>query len=505
MASSNQPKAIQQATNPPPPGQRPEASNNNSQSNPLGLKIIHTYQQSQTTLRDWLWGVRLGKGSFGIARVATHKASKRKAVVKISSLRRDDFRRHCCPGTGREATVMKLLSGHPNIAKLYDYIETPDYGYIIQEFANGGNLHDYLYSKKREYALSASEALVFFKQLMFGIEYAHSFDISHCDIKPHNLVLDGRKRDRLKIIDWGLATVNYRLDGELHDAGFTTQAYSCPERYLRKKGFDAKKGDIWSCGVVLYELLCRTRPFKNWDSLRLGRFRIPPDMDPLVSDLIRKMLEVNPNKRITIAEIYRHPYFCQPTKVALPYSRPEHCSTLEISSLSPSPIDERFVKEIANLYIQNDLFKMAKERQYLIVKEELVREGPTLTKFVYNRLLAFSERPFIPSPPTPNVTSPAAFTTSYSKVTSTKSVMDDKSLRVIIEKQSPLSLSKPSILYSETECTQLVASEEKPKVSLMVALDLFKKPSIGAAGDFVTKIARKLSVRKWGCIPSSAS
>jgi len=154
----------------------------------------------------------------------------------------------------REAMAAGRLS-HPGIVSVYDYGEEGSTSYIVMEYAPGVALSD-LAGEGR--CLGAREASTLLRQLLDGLEYAHAHGVVHRDIKPSNLLIsaDGR----LKITDFGIA----RLDtGRLTRTGTPvgTPVYMAPEMYLGETG--DQRADLFSTGVVLYELLTGTLPFEG--------------------------------------------------------------------------------------------------------------------------------------------------------------------------------------------------------------------------------------------------
>lgn len=206
----------------------------------------------------------------------------------------------------REIVIMKLIE-HPNIMHLYDVWETSTELYLILEYVEGGELFDYLCSKGR---LSASEALGYFQQIITAIDYCHRFNIAHRDLKPENLLLDRDKN--IKVADFGMAIWQGADNMLLTACG--SPHYAAPE-VIMGKAYDGTASDIWSCGVILYALLAGRLPFDDEDlpvlleKVKIGRFTMPTDIDSRAQNLIRRMLQKDVTKRITIPEILRHPFY----------------------------------------------------------------------------------------------------------------------------------------------------------------------------------------------------
>lgn len=207
----------------------------------------------------------------------------------------------------REITVMKLVD-HPNVLKLLDVFEIETHIFLVMEFVDGCELFEYLVRRGK---LSDNEALDFFQQIICGLEYCHNRLICHRDLKPENLLLSARNRTLL-IADFGMTSLN--RPGSLLETSCGSPHYCSPSVISGEK-YDGLKADIWSCGVILYAMLTGRLPFDDDNIQRLllkvqgGRYRIPPEVPREAQSLIRSMLVVDPDKRITIAEIKKHPWF----------------------------------------------------------------------------------------------------------------------------------------------------------------------------------------------------
>ena len=135
-----------------------------------------------------------------------------------------------------------------------------------------------------------------------GIDYCHRFNICHRDLKPENLLLD---RDRnIKIADFGMAALE-RGD-KLLETSCGSPHYASPE-IVAGLNYHGASSDIWSCGIILFALLTGRLPFDDEDirtllaKVKIGKFNMPQELPHEAKDLIRRMLEVNPSKRITVS------------------------------------------------------------------------------------------------------------------------------------------------------------------------------------------------------------
>merc|ERR1711871_1313061 len=208
----------------------------------------------------------------------------------------------------REINILKLCT-HPHIIRLYEVIDTPSDIFVIMEYVPEAELFDYIVSRGR---LPADEARQFFHQIVSGIEYCHHHRVVHRDLKPENLLLDADKN--IKIADFGLSNVAH--DGDFLRTSCGSPNYAAPE-VISGNLYAGAEVDVWSCGVILYALLCGTLPFDDesipnlFKKIKSGMYSLPSHLSQLSRDLILRMLVVSPNLRITIPEIRKHPWFLQ--------------------------------------------------------------------------------------------------------------------------------------------------------------------------------------------------
>ncbi|KAM9850802.1 serine/threonine-protein kinase SIK1 [Aulostomus maculatus] len=243
----------------------------------------------------------LGKGNFAVVKLAKHKVTKTQVAIKIIDKTR--LNPSNLEKIYREVQIMKLLN-HPHIIKLYQVMETKDMLYIVTEYAKNGEMFDYLTSNGR---MSENEARKKFWQILTAVDYCHRHHIVHRDLKTENLLLDANMN--IKLADFGFG--NFYNAGEPLSTWCGSPPYAAPEVFEGKE-YEGPQLDIWSLGVVLYVLVCGSLPFDGPSLPALkqrvteGRFRIPFFMSQDCENLIRKMLVVDPAKRISVAQIKQH-------------------------------------------------------------------------------------------------------------------------------------------------------------------------------------------------------
>jgi 5'-AMP-activated protein kinase catalytic alpha subunit len=182
--------------------------------------------------------------------------------------------------------------------------------YMVLEFVNGGELFDRIATKRK---LSEQEGRRLFQQLIDGVSYCHGKGVFHRDLKPENVLVD--RKGNIKISDFGLSALPQHLggDGLLHTTCGSPN-YIAPE-VLQNRGYDGSLSDIWSCGVILYIMLVGYLPFDDRNMVVLyqkifkGDTQIPEWLSPGAQDLLRKILEPDPRKRLNMEQIKTHEWF----------------------------------------------------------------------------------------------------------------------------------------------------------------------------------------------------
>jgi len=245
----------------------------------------------------------IGRGNYAVVKLARHRVTKTDVAIKIIDKTQLDEAN--LKKVYREVQILKMLD-HPNIIKLYQVMETTNMLYLVSEYAPNGEIFDYIAKNGR---LAEPEARIKFWQIIHAVDYCHRKGIVHRDLKAENLLLDGRMK--IKIADFGFG--NFFHPNEELCTYCGSPPYAAPEVFEGKK-YCGPEIDIWSLGVVLYVLVCGSLPFDgdNLHALRdrviSGRFRIPYFMSSECENLIRKMLVLDPKKRLTIGQISEHPW-----------------------------------------------------------------------------------------------------------------------------------------------------------------------------------------------------
>ncbi|KAM9298861.1 serine/threonine-protein kinase SIK2 [Gastrophryne carolinensis] len=255
----------------------------------------------------------LGKGNFAVVKLARHRITKTEVAIKIIDKSQLDAVN--LEKIYREVQIMKMLD-HPHIIKLYQVMETKNMLYLVTEYAKNGEIFDYLANHGR---LNESEARRKFWQILSAVEYCHSRNIVHRDLKAENLLLDNHMN--IKIADFGFG--NFYKTGEPLATWCGSPPYAAPEVFEGQQ-YEGPQLDIWSMGVVLYVLVCGALPFDGptlpilRQRVLEGRFRIPYFMSEECEHLIRRMLVLEPSKRLSIVQIKEHKWMMTEVPVHRP-------------------------------------------------------------------------------------------------------------------------------------------------------------------------------------------
>ena len=195
---------------------------------------------------------------------------------------------------------------HKNIVQLLDTFETQKHIIFVMELCSGGDLLNYVRKRRK---LSEDYAKVLFKQIIEALDYCHKLNILHRDIKLDNIILDSE--GIIKVGDFGVSKIINPKQTMYDQCG--TPAYIAPE-ILRDKGYKGFGTDIWSSGVVLYAMLYGTVPFRAQDMNELhdmivkAKYSLKSEISEEARDILKKILEFDPRKRLTIVQILNHPW-----------------------------------------------------------------------------------------------------------------------------------------------------------------------------------------------------
>eukprot|EP00310_Coccolithus_braarudii_P021903 CAMPEP_0183343852 /NCGR_PEP_ID=MMETSP0164_2-20130417/9670_1 /TAXON_ID=221442 /ORGANISM="Coccolithus pelagicus ssp braarudi, Strain PLY182g" /LENGTH=323 /DNA_ID=CAMNT_0025514755 /DNA_START=1 /DNA_END=969 /DNA_ORIENTATION=- len=293
---------------------------------------------------------KLGQGSFAVVMKVKHRDSGEEYAMKVMEKRRIMGQLGLGAGLGRaeeevqrkvlsEARILKNLD-HPNVIKFHEIIEDEDELLLIMELVEGGELFDRV-NKKGPFDEAAARGVM--RQLLKALEYLHSQNIVHRDLKLENILLvessDPTAELQVKIADFGLAKLIG--GGKMTSTFCGTPQYFAPEVLESRnsaRGYDAAC-DMWSLGVILYILLVGYAPFDEnrprWDDrsapvpsifdqirrgVRAEHFREEDwkRISPAARHLVMMLLVLNPQHRLTGVKALQHPWMLGASEVSEP-------------------------------------------------------------------------------------------------------------------------------------------------------------------------------------------
>ena len=275
-----------------------------------------TESQSKSFDKFYELGDVLGEGGYGKVHqcfLKTTDGTSAREPYAVKTVPKEKY-------DSNELQTLDILSGCPHIVAYKDVFHEPEHSYIVMEEMQGGDLLDKLTEKT---VYSEEQAKILFKTLLTTVTFCHDRGIAHCDIKPENILLKNKDDDTtIQLADFGLATVFRYEDGSFEPI---TEArgsieYAAPEVFTRDEDecYD-ERCDIWSCGVVLYVLLCGYAPFEAsdgchpddtvdevLDQICQGSYEFHSEfwneISPDAQYLVSSMLQVDPDQRCTLEE-----------------------------------------------------------------------------------------------------------------------------------------------------------------------------------------------------------
>ncbi|KAM4565864.1 calcium/calmodulin-dependent protein kinase kinase 1b [Odontesthes bonariensis] len=297
----------------------------------------------------------IGKGSYGVVKLAYNEDSEQYYAMKVVSKKRlmrqfGFLRRLPPPGSNtqqdlitkpmlplerayREIAILKKLDHH-NVVRLVEVLDDPneDGLHMAFELMTKGAVMEV----PTDEPLTEEQARFYFRDVVLGIEYLHYHKIIHRDIKPSNLLLgdDGH----VKIADFGVSNEFEGTDAMLSST-VGTPAFMAPEMMSENQhSFSGKAVDVWAIGVTLYCFVFGKCPFYDENIVSLHNkiknktvdFPETPSISNELKDLIERMLDKNPTERTTIPEVKLHPWVTENGSNPLPLEE-EHCTAVEVT------------------------------------------------------------------------------------------------------------------------------------------------------------------------------
>lgn len=284
---------------------------------------------------SYLFGEALGKGAYAKVKEAVNIQTRQKVAVKVINKKQLRKIPNGEENVRTEIEVHEKLD-HPNIVKFIEAFTLPEKNklYIILEHIGGGTIQDLLDDAPNN-RLPLSQARCYFRQLIEAMEYLQKVGVVHRDIKPGNMLLtvDGT----MKLADFGVAQWASKVDPKTGTQG--SPAFQPPEVASGMQRAAGLVGDIWAMGVLLYFITVGHLPFQGqtvytlFEAIARGDFTFPEWLtDNSLRDLISRILQVDPNDRLSLEEIKNHPWVA----LTSPESVLPSMSNVSDSTSSPS-------------------------------------------------------------------------------------------------------------------------------------------------------------------------
>ncbi|KAI9187971.1 Serine/threonine-protein kinase [Blastocladiella emersonii ATCC 22665] len=262
---------------------------------------------SVTRLDQYTFGKTLGQGSMGKVKLATDECGNKfavKIIPRSGQLTNEDDQT-AETRVLREASVLFLLN-HPNIVRMADAIVTDTHFYLVMEYVDGPQLLDHVVANGR---LPERDAVRLARSLLSAVAYCHAHHIVHRDLKIENILLT--RDGHLKLVDFGLSNF-YDPASQLHT--FCGSLYFASPELISAHPYTGPEVDVWSLGVILYVLVTARVPFdaptlpQLHARIRRGEVHFPGFLSRELVDLLRRMLTVDPARRIPMADVLAHPW-----------------------------------------------------------------------------------------------------------------------------------------------------------------------------------------------------
>ncbi|KAL4916892.1 kinase-like domain-containing protein [Aspergillus aurantiobrunneus] len=250
-------------------------------------------------------GKPLGKGKFGRVYLAKERSSGFVCALKVlhkSELQQGGVQKQ----VRREIEIQSNLR-HPNVLRLYGHFQDSKRIFLILEFAGRGELYKHL---RKEHRFPEWKAAHYIAQMASALKYLHKKHVMHRDIKPENILVGIHGEIKISDFGWSVHAPNNR-----RQTMCGTLDYLPPEMLNSNPqgNFYNEKVDLWSLGVLTYEFLVGEAPFEDTPAMtqrriQRGEMQVPSFVSPEARDLIKRLLVLDPEKRISLDEIQKHPW-----------------------------------------------------------------------------------------------------------------------------------------------------------------------------------------------------
>ena len=250
----------------------------------------------------------IGKGAYGEVYLVKHNITGTIRAMKVIA-KNNEEEQLTDEEILNEINILKKID-HPNIVKIFEFYSNKSKYYLILEFCEGGNLYEFLDENK----LSEFQVIYIMFQILSAMNYCHNMNILHRDLKPDNILIKKSENGlcRVKICDFGTSYIFKK--GEKQKEAIGTLNYMAPEVLKEKYN---QKCDLWSCGVIMYILLTGRKPFVGRDDIEVMSKILSNSYNKnlinkynrYTKDLLSKLLETNPKKRLDAEQALNHKVF----------------------------------------------------------------------------------------------------------------------------------------------------------------------------------------------------
>ncbi|KAF1948828.1 serine/threonine-protein kinase-like protein [Byssothecium circinans] len=253
-------------------------------------------------------GKPLGKGKFGRVYLAKERATGFVCALKV--IHKDEIVQGKVEKQVRREIEIQSHLAHPNIVRLFGHFHDQKRIFLILEFAGRGELYKHL---RREQRFPEWKAAQYMAQMAAALKYLHKKHVMHRDIKPENILVGIHGELKISDFGWSVHAPNNR-----RKTMCGTLDYLPPEM-LSGVGSYTEKIDLWSLGVLMYEFLVGEAPFEDSQAktqrrIVRGEYSVPNFVSPEAKDLIKKLLVLDPEKRLSLVEVEKHPWILKHCK-----------------------------------------------------------------------------------------------------------------------------------------------------------------------------------------------
>lgn len=281
----------------------------------LHINDYKKFKQIKSIEKRYVLGQVLGQGAFGLVRLCMHRDSGKTFAIKIMAKRAIEKQQIYVELLQNELSILGEKS-HPNIIRIVDLMEDHDNYYVVSEVVKGGELFKRL-TKVTSFTEQQAADIIY--QIMLGLNYMHLESITHRDLKPENVLLVSEDMDNfdIKIADLGFAAKFDKNTGL--DLVLGTPLYMAPELVKHEKY--SEKVDVWSLGVITYQLLTGTTPFDGRNIKKINHNICHKEIQftgrqwmhvsDNAKDFILCCLDRNQFTRTSISSLFDHPWICE--------------------------------------------------------------------------------------------------------------------------------------------------------------------------------------------------